>query len=575
MRTSPAVLVLPLLALLAPPSFADATSTAWKKAVKVRMKELKVSIKLAMKPVKDELLVSAVAYGKDNLSATGAVEQAVAAMTAARDAIEDAAFDAASELRDDGHQLIVQSSAAPGGDFHAGGIGVWDKAQRDIDLRLDKADRKLRKLWAGFADDLEEAAGLHAAALDLRTQLPPHGTGFRAVPPPSAVPSVGSLPEGPLEAPEILVIARLVDTDTPDTLVLGIRSAAESVDLSVASTDADQASTGSLLPDESGTAVGSFVLGGLAHPQGFLVAGLDDGTLSSGATAVSAPTLQPVDANSSAALEAFGKDLKLENKKLTAANKAAVKDFKSSLKTQLAGVKAGTITPEDALTAGFTSLGTAQESMGLAWQGFTAGTSAKAGTALGLAGVDDAGLPGDFQPDSPGVFATSQAKTMQMLDKQQTLLGTAFTGFTSDVSTQANAAGSPFSASVIVGQGAGFSSPMVSSASTPALLPSTSAGLSTGLAFQGGGATDINVMMGVQGDPAALPSMSLSSTTLPGGVVGDLGSVSLNPGGTQTQSFTMPADAGVSGWTFNGGATSTNQTSPMVLSAPAVASPTP
>ena len=582
MRPHPAALVLPLLAVLAAPAFAaDATTKVFKKAAKSRLKEFNVAVKVALQPVKAELSGVASAYASGDLTAGDAVSQAAAGILAARDAIEDAAFDTALVLQGDGHQALLQDGVTePGPDFQAGTQGVWDDALGKIGKAVDKSDKTLKKRWHKFTQSLAAAASTSQVALDLRASLPPHGTAWRGVPPPAALPATGTIANPPLVPPEVLVIARVVDTNTPDTLILGARAATPNVDVNVASTDIDEATLGTLTPDESGTALGSFALDTLQHPQGFVVVTLDDGTLTASSVAVSAPTLAEPDANSAAALNQFEKDLKAGQKALLKAASAAVKDFKHGLSTQLASAKAGTTTPEAALTSGFSSLATAHETIGLAWSDFVQNTSTKTSLAFGTAGVDDANIPADFQPDFAGPAGNSQATTLQKLGKKQAQLGTAFDGFTSKVvaTSQTGSTGTtPIAASVVTSRGSGFSAPMITGAGNPALVPSTSTGLVDGLVLQTStdGTPTFSAMLNVQADPLAVPSMSISSTSLPEASFGDMGDMTLSTGGTQTADFPLSVDESTTGFTFNGGVTTTDQSSPMVLSTPTVATTTP
>jgi hypothetical protein len=567
------VLLLPLLAVFfaVPARGADPAVAEFKQRTKFHVSVIKGNVKDLVKLVKQELADAAALYADGGLL-EDTMSAAIASVTAARDELEDGAFNTVVTLSQEGHQILLDASAETAGpDFVAGTGGLWDEALQDADAALGKADEQFRKAWAGFVKSLGKAAKAQDVQLDVRSQLPPHGDEFWSVVPPGGT-ELENLAEGLASggrAPQVLIETRFVETNTSSRLMLGIRAETATVDLHLASTDADPTTFASLARDLSGIATGSFALDSLDHPQGFVLLHLDDGVLTSPVTTLSAPNLAEPNPAALPVLKTFGQDLKKEKKFLLSGMGGALKDLKALLGTHVAAVKSGAATPELALRTGFGNLRDAREALGIAWSGF-AGVAGTASAALAFEGVDDSELPADFQPDVSGLAAKTFAGVQKAVAKRQAQAAAAFDGFVAKILAQADKDSAAVGATWLAGRGGGFNAPMVTGFNSPAAQPSGPSRIADGLVLllQPAETEEFSLLITLQAAVAAFPAVSVSSTALPDGTTANLADLVVGTGGTTTEEIPLTVPPDLLGWRFAAGPSDTDQPSLMILARP-------
>ena len=572
------VVVLPLFALLlaAPHArAADPAVAALKERAKFHLSVLKGNVSDSVKLLKTSLADIAKDYGDETFDAETAMTAAIAAVASIRDELDDGTFGAFTTFSVEGHQILLDNGfPPPGPDFMAGTGGVWDETLADAEAALDKADEQLRKTWLGFVKSMGKAAKKLDRQIDIRSQLPPHGEGFWAVVPPGGDPNATLVEGGFLgvREPQVLIVARIVETNFASHLMLGVRAATASVDLHLASTDADAQNFTTLVRDEFGVATGSFELAGLDHPEGAVFAHLDDGTFTSRTSAVSAPTLLAPDPAAEIPLKNYAKDLKKENKNLKAAAGGALKSLKALLASHVKAVKDGDATPELALRTGFSNLRDARETIGQAWNSAGAGTVATASAALLVEGVDDSTLPAAFQPDASGTGAKGLGTMARSAETGEKKLSLAFAGFAKKILAQAEKDGAQVGANLLLGRGAPFELPMVTVQNS---LPPQFSGpprIADGLllVLKPALTEEFSLLLNLQAEVNWTPTLAVSTTTIPDGDEADLGDFPTGFGGTATGEIPLVADAPLLGWIFETGKTDTDQPGLMILMRPTI-----
>lgn len=578
-KVQPLGLLSLLVALAAAPAAraGDPQAAAFKQAAKEHVGAIKAKAKDVVKELKTELGSASKGFASGQLSADLALSIVVAAVTQQRDALEDMAFERMATLAADGHQILVAAgSPPPGPDFQAGAGGAWDEALADTQAVLDDADDDVRAACASFLKALAKGAKKQKLDLDVRAQIPPHDEAFWSLVPPAAqedAPAEGTDAD-PLHLPQVLIAVRGAAPGTPDGLRLGVRTPAASLDVHAASVGGESVVLGTLLPNATGTTTANLALDTLAHPDGFVVAHLNDGILVSPRVAVSAPSLLAPDPNADEPLVAFKKSLKASKKTLSKSTSEVLGDFKDSLTQSSHMLQAGGVSPDHALKAGFVALRGAREGVGVAWNAFVDATADAASLALAGAGVADTGLPSDFQPDVAGLGATAYATALKQLDSRQKQITTAYDGFVGKIVKAAAKMDIVLDANRVLGRTASFAAPMVSGAATPPLLPSTAPRLPDGMlialpvyATDLDGPLDLTLLFDIQADFGQLGSVSASSFALPAALLTDFGSFPLGPGGTQSHEAPLGQDPAL-GWILRTGATLAEPAAETVLTPP-------
>ena len=572
--------MLPLFLLFAAaPSLSagDPLAPEFKKLANGHVADIKGAAKATVKALKSELSDSSKSFGSGFISVDEALSASVQAVTQRRDELEDIVFSHLTTLAAEGHQILVTGgSPTPGRDFQAGSGGAWDQALADAQDALDGADDDVRAAYASFLKTLAKLAKKQKLNLDVRAQIPPHDEAFWTIVPPGAQADVlaDGTDDDPLRLPQILIAVRGVALGAADGLRIGVRASAASVDVLASSAGGEELSLGIVVLGASGATSTSLSIDGLAHPQGFVVAHLSDGTHESARAAVSAPSLLDPDPNADAPLVAFKKGLKESKKALSKATSEALEDFKNGLTQSTNMMQAGAADPDAAVKQGFSDLRAAREAMSLAWQDFVATTAEAASLALAGAGVADDALPPEFQPDVAGLAATNYKTALKQLDSRQLQLSKAYDSFVDKTVKAAAKLDFPFDANRVLGRLVSFAAPMVSGAATPPLLPATPPRLPDGLLLalpvfvtDLDGPLDLTLLFDFQADLSQFNALSASMLALPGGPVTDFGSQALGPGGTQMKQTPLGQDDSP-GWILRTGATLSEPAAETVLTPP-------
>jgi hypothetical protein len=568
-----------LVALCVAPSLraGDPLASDFKQQAGQHAAAIKEAAKDAVKSIKASLAPTGKSFGTGQVSLQAALATAVVAITQGRDELEDTVFSHLATLAHEGHQILVAAgSPTPGPDFGAGSGGTWDEALSGAQEVLDEADDDMRAALTTFVKALAKSGKKQKLAVDVRAQLPPHGEAYWSLVPPAAIvdpPADGQL-VAPVQPPQLLVAMRGVVTGSPDSLRLGLRANAASVDVRASSTSGEELPLASLETGISGTAVADLPLDTLAHPEGYVVVHLRDGTQSSARVAVSAPSLLVPDPGAEPPLQAFKQSLKESRKELAKATSEALQELKDGLGQEADLLDSGAKSAEAALGDGFARLRSAREAVGLAWKVFVSNTAAAASLALAGAGVEDSGLPSDFQPDVSGLAATSYKGALKQVDSRQAQITKACESFVGKLVKAAAKQDVVLNASRVLGRTGTFAAPMVSGAPSPPNVPSSSPRLPDGMVIalpafvtDLDGPLDLTLLFDLQADFGQLPTLPASVISLPDGSVTGFEDIPLGPGGTQLKELLLSPDFSL-GWALHTGPTPTDTSDGMVLTPP-------
>lgn len=563
-------LVLPLL--LAPPAHAaDPPSAAFRKQAQAAVKSVAAQGSASVKAVKLALADAAAGYAAAELPVADALEAAVAAIAEQRDLLEDAAFEALSSLQAQGVTLLDGfAGELPPPDFRAGGGGAWDDAVTGVGAALDKADARLAAEGAKFTKALRKGAAKQGLALDLRLALPAHGSAFRGVPSPQ-VPSALVADSEVFASPQVLIAARILETNQTQLLTLGMRYDGAFVDVSLATTDADATLVGSPFPGPEGWLTASFDLGQLEEPLSWLRIDLAAGATPGATAFVSAPNLAEADPALSPVVADFKQGLATARKEFGAEGGAALKQFRVQLNSHLKAMKSGQASAELALRTGFGNLADAREALGDAYRGALGAAVSGVAAALTGGGFDNADLTADLAPDAPGAYGDAAGKLAASWSRLQAQVGSAFTGFVGKVLKLAAKQDEAVGASVVAGNTGPVLPPLLSSLLNPPAGQQSQVLLSDALVLvvMPALSEDFDVNLVFQADPVTQATVAATGESIPDGTPLDLGDHAVLDGGTgKATGIPVLGELPVLGWLFRAGADETDQRSLLVLVKP-------
>lgn len=567
-------LLLPLLAtlLVAPPARAgDPLSAAFRGQAKAAGKDVAAQAAASVKAVKLALADAAADYAAGDAPLAQAVGDAVDAVSEQRDLLEDAAYVALSGLAAQGVTLLDGfAGELPPADFRAGAGGAWDDAVTAIDATLDKADARLAAECAKFVKALRKGAAKQDVAVDVRLVLPAHGSGFRGVASPQVPTSLVGDSEV-LEAPQVLIAARILETSQTQQLELGFRYEGAFVDVTLATTDADATLAGSPSPGPEGWASASFDLGVVSELAGWLRIDLGAGA-EPGATAfVSAPNLAAADPGLAPVVADFKQDLAAARKDFGADGGAALKQLRFQLGSHLKALKSGQASAELALRTGFGNLADAREALGDAFRGALGEAVSAVAAALTGSGFTNADLTADLAPDAPGVYGDAAGKLESRAARLQSQAGSAFTGFVAKVLKLAAKQGEAVGAAVVAGNTGPIHPPLLNSLLNPPAELQSPVLLTDALVLVVKPALteDFDLNLIVQADPVAQDTVAATGVSIPEGTPLDLDDHATQDGGTaKGTGIPLLGELPVLGWIFRAGADESDQRSLLVVIKP-------
>ncbi len=543
----------------------------FKKAARAAAKRIAALSKSTTKTVKSDLKTAAAGYGAGGLDAAAALAQAVGSVTAQRDALLDAALTEVTGLAAAGATILRDAGTlAPGADFQAGGRGTWDDTVAAVDSILGASDDQVAAAFAKFAGDMTKGAKKRDAVADVRFRVPSHDGAIRAVEPP-AVGARALRRELDRSPAQILIAARMAETNSSFLLELGVRFDGPSVGVVASSTASETSGLGTLNLGGGGTATGSFLLAPLANPDSFVRVVLDAAAESSTAALISAPRITSAPDGTAAIVKEFGVDLSEAGKSLSGSGRDALALLALRLASHVAAVGRGQASAQRALETGWTDLRNAREAIALAFQQAHADPVAAVRSALSGGGFGDDDLTADFAPDAPGVYGAAAAAMAATLAKSQDAATRQYEAFVAKILGLAKKQKEAIGANLVVGRMPDLAAPMVTTAASPPSEVLTHPEITDGLVLRvkpAVGPDGFTVLLILQTDPVRFPQVITTAVTIPDGTSAVLGTLVSGPGGTSQSQVPILGDLPVLGWLFRAKAAADTKSSLLILTKP-------
>ncbi len=547
------------------------------------MKGLKTAGNDVVKAVKGALKSASSDYGAGAIDADTAITQAVTAITAQRDTLEDAAFATAVAIAAAGSALLSPpvdgALLDPPRDFQAGGGGVWDDAQNDVEALLDKIDGKLDKEFVKFMGAMDKAAKKLGDPLVIHYRLPPHGEGFWTVESPGASEGAGDGPDAVIdvEPAQVLIAVRFVDVSNEDWACFGVRGFGTDFDLNISTRFDEDVKIPDIPFDQpSGTAITMQPMDGLLNTS-FANVRLQFEALEGADAAItlSAPRVVTIPPEVAALAKDLQKNGKKESGFFNKVGGQIVSQLGKDLKSHEKAYASGDVDAYTALHTGWCNLEGARSDIGF-WRGATtAATIDGVQAELIVLVTPDLTMPGAFKSDACGIYADIVKKFQKTEARRQTQITQKFEKFAAKIVKLAGKQGDTIATSFVVGRNRPVDLPQITTAGVQAATQAiVEPHLSDVILFNDGGAGADLPPAGLEGSLIGIgPALTTIETSVTSPAEGTLvihGLVTDTTGVDKQESLPFLGDIPFLGRFFRGGPSQDKRTSLIFLVSPSL-----